>query len=191
MLTSLPTSITLHDVDTTSVSSELSTVSSAMMSSSQFAQSMPTPPTQFSEDSEPDENYVHGIEGDFVTRTQFWLNASPGCMAYNIQLAAVFEAGACINMNKLEKEPAKFKEMAIKYKESVEALRSASVITPKEFQVMQSLMHQKKKNKQITVEVKGWPAGKVLRDQKKSDSQSNQSPSSEDDSRHSKWYRNP
>ena len=158
MIPSFPTSsITLFEADTTSVSSDLSIVSFVRMSLSQFAQTMPTQTqTQFPDNAdEPEENYIHGIEGDFVTRMQFWLNASPGCMTYNIQLAAIFEAGACINMNKLDKEPAKFNEMAIKYKETVESLRASSVISAKEAQIMQSLMQQKKKNKQILLKLRG------------------------------------
>ena len=39
---------------------------------------------------------------------------------FPIQLAMTCEAGSTVNKNKLEKEPARFKEMATKHKEVVE-----------------------------------------------------------------------
>ena len=143
-----------EDVEDVSILSALTT-----MTSSQLAQSMPTPL-----DTQDEEDYVHGIDGDFSTRCRFWMDASPGTQTYHIQLAAIFEAGACINTNHLEKEAGRFKEMAIKFKETCTALKENAVITSREYESMKELKGTTNKGKKYTFEVDGWPAGKMLWD---------------------------
>ena len=92
------------------------------------------------------------------------MDASPGTQTYHIQLAAIFEAGACINTNHLDKEPSRCKEMAIKFKETCTALKENAVITSCEYESMKELKGTTNRGKTYTFEVEGWPAGKVLWD---------------------------
>ena len=130
------------------------------MTSSQFHQTMPTQMTQESED-----NYVEGIDGDFNTRLRFWIDKSPGVSTYSIQLCCIFEAGATINLNDLEKEPAKLKEMVLKYESVVKSIGREGILLPSEVNNLKKLKHasQNKKRKD-TVELDGWPTGRSLWD---------------------------
>ena len=133
------------------------------MTSSQFAQTMPT-----QLDDEPqEENYVACVDGDFTTRLRWWIDASPGVTTYHIQMCIVCEAGACINTNNLDKEPAKLKEMALKYQSVAKDVAREGIILPSEFEALKMLKHatRKKKNgKEDAVEVEGWPTGRSLWD---------------------------
>ena len=114
------------------------------MTSSQFAQTFD--PSQ-EEQEDCGENYVAGVDGDFNTRLRWWIDASPGTTTYHIQLCCVFEAGACINTNSLEKEPQKRKEMAIKYSEVCKSIAKDGIILPSEIAQLKTLKHATKKVK--------------------------------------------
>ena len=110
-----------------------------------------------------EDNYVTGTDADFLTRAVYWMSVCPGTTVYHIQLAAIFEAGACINTNLLEKEPQKLKEMATKYKEVCISL-VPNVITNLELKQVAILKHAAKNKSSVTVEVEGWPSGRSLWD---------------------------
>ena len=120
-----------------------------------------------SQPSQEADNYVEGLDGDYHTRLRFWIDKSPGVSTYSVQLSAIFEAGACINTNKLEKEPEKLKEMALKYQTVVKKIGLDGILLPSEVNTMKILKHatkQKKKGKPDAIEVPGWPSGKSLWD---------------------------
>ena len=77
-------------------------------------------PTQPSQDEEPDDNYLLA-GGDFIGRVKNWIGTASDI--YPVQLVAVFKAGATVSLNFLQKEPKKFKEMALKHKATVEELK--------------------------------------------------------------------
>ena len=134
-------------------------VASNAMSSSQFAQTMPT---QY-DDDEDEDNYCAAVDGDFRTRLRWWTDHSPGVSWYHAQLCVVFEAGSCINTNHLEKEPQRYKEMALKYVEVTKAIGRDGLIRPSELKHFKSLKHATKKKKKEICEVEGWPSGRSLR----------------------------
>ena len=78
------------------------------------------------------DNYVEGLDGDYHTRLRFWVDKTPGVTTYAVQLTAIFEAGACINTNKLEKEAGKLKEMALKYEAVVKKIGRDGILLPSE-----------------------------------------------------------
>ena len=128
------------------------------MTSSQFHQTMPT-------QTQEDDNYVEGIDGDFTTRLRYWIDKSPGVSTYNIQLCAIFEAGATINLNDLDKTPKKLKEMALKYEAVVKSIGRDGILLPSEVNKLKVLKHAtKNKKKKDTVELDGWPTGQSLWD---------------------------
>ena len=109
-----------------------------------FATTMTSPffhQTMASQPSQEADNYVEGLDGDYHTRLRFWIDKSPGVSTYSVQLSAIFEAGACINTNKLEKEPEKLKEMALKYQTVVKKIGLDGILLPSEVNTMKILKH--------------------------------------------------
>ena len=130
------------------------------MTSSQFHQTMASQ-TQTQED----DNYVKAIDGNFTTRLRFWIDKSPGVSTYQIQLCAIFEAGSTINLNDLEKEPVKLKEMVTKYESVVKSIGREGILLPSEVNNLKTLKHaSKKKKKNDITELDGWPTGRSLWD---------------------------
>ena len=133
------------------------------MTSPFFHQTLDSQPSQGTQMDA--DNYVEGLDGDFHTRLRFWIEKTPGVSTYAVQLAAIFEAGACINTNMLEKTPEKLKEMATKYQAVVKKIGLDGILLPSETMKMKMLKHATaKKKKQDVVEVEGWPTGKSLWD---------------------------
>ena len=124
---------------------------STMMSEPTLYQ--PSPPD--SDDELPEENhvenYVASTGESFADRMKHWLPTVEDI--YPVQLAAVFKAGECINLNLLEKEPKRLLEVALKYKATVESLRLKGVISLGEMEKMKVLKHGSKDNKDVDIEV--------------------------------------
>ena len=93
------------------------------------------------------DNYIEGLEGDYITRLRFWIEKTPGVSTYAVQLTAIFEAGSCINTNMLEKTPEKFKEMALKYTDVCKKIGLNGILLPSEVMKMKILKHATKKQK--------------------------------------------
>ena len=128
------------------------------MTSLQFHQTMPS-------QTQEEDNYVEGIDGDFNTRLRYWIDKSPGVSTYSIQLCAIFEAGSTINLNDLDKNPVRFKEMVLKYESVVKAIGRDGIMLPSEVNKLKKLKHAtKKKKKADTIELDGWPTGQSLWD---------------------------
>ena len=53
-----------------------------------------------------------------------------------VQLTAIFEADACINTTLLEKDPARLKEMALKYQAVVKKIGLEGILLPSEVNKM-------------------------------------------------------
>ena len=114
-------------------------------------------------DEEPEDNCVVACGGKFIQRLKFW---SETCKdLHQMQIAAVFCAGATINNNFLTKEKELLLEMATKHKSVAEEMVSANIISLNDAEKsFKKLKHLTKEKPKTTVQIAGWPSGKSLWD---------------------------
>ena len=122
----------------------------------------PSQASQTQEPLEPEDNYVDSTSNDFCTRLKFWMDTVQHL--YPIQLAVIYKAGVTVNLNLLNKEPKRLKEVATKYKAVMDELRQRGTISASEYEKMKKMKHLSPEPDTVEVQVPGWPSGKSIWD---------------------------
>ena len=105
-------------------------------------------PSQCSEISDITDNSTEdycATGGHFYERMKYWMGSF--YRLYHVQHAIIFKAGETINTNKLDKDGARFTEIATKYKEVSEHMRLNNLITASELEQLKTLKYQQKSDK--------------------------------------------